>query len=631
MSSMAPIRAAVGAVRRRVRLQRSLDAGALLLLAGLGVAGVVLAFGKAGWLSEGEVIRWLLASGALPLLGALVGALRPIPRLVAAQMLDRSHALRSRVASALEFAQLPEGERTPFMRAAIGDALSHAPGLSPARAMPLRAPRDLVACAGLAIGVGVLGVFEVPDRVRVPVPPQLAPLLLHQDDLLAFRGGLDELMNNRENADEVREVARDFNQLMEDLADRRLDRTEALRRIRDLERRLAEGRSADAESLRDALRELGNEMRRADLTRAASDALRDGDAGRAEQAMRELAESLRQEAPSRAELDRLRQALERAAEHQTPDQAEELERQRQEMQRLLQRQQKQQVGERERRLLERRRRELERLERQQQEHEQQRRQLERLQRELQRAAEDLNRNQRDQAADSLERGAEDLNRMARQQLSEEQMRQLEQQLRQLRELMRRQQQAQNGQGGQNGQGRMDRFVLRAQGQGDGQGVPLRMPGGQQGQGGQNGQGQEQGGPQQGQGGQMTLAPGQGNAQLELPGMGQQPGQGGEGSDRADEGPGIGVGHDPTMLDDPTSLDASRQNTRVEGEDGDGPSRSEVILSAADRGFASRGYRNVYTNYRDHAEEVLETDEIPAGYRFYVRRYFQLIRPREGNE
>ena len=62
---------------------------------------------------------------------------------------------------------------------------------------------------------------------------------------------------------------------------------------------------------------------------------------------------------------------------------------------------------------------------------------------------------------------------------------------------------------------------------------------------------------------------------------------------------------------------------------DGPTTSEVILSAADRGFVGEGYQDVYTNYENHAEEVLERDEVPPGYRFYVRRYFQLIRPREG--
>ena len=52
------------------------------------------------------------------------------------------------------------------------------------------------------------------------------------------------------------------------------------------------------------------------------------------------------------------------------------------------------------------------------------------------------------------------------------------------------------------------------------------------------------------------------------------------------------------------------------------------LGAAERGFASKGYNKVYREYHTVAEEALEKDEIPGGYRFYVRRYFQLIRPRD---
>jgi hypothetical protein len=68
---------------------------------------------------------------------------------------------------------------------------------------------------------------------------------------------------------------------------------------------------------------------------------------------------------------------------------------------------------------------------------------------------------------------------------------------------------------------------------------------------------------------------------------------------------------------------------VQGNDtGQGGSRSEVILGASERGFSSKGYTKVYREYHTVAEEALEKDEIPGGYRFYVRRYFQLIRPRD---
>ncbi len=55
----------------------------------------------------------------------------------------------------------------------------------------------------------------------------------------------------------------------------------------------------------------------------------------------------------------------------------------------------------------------------------------------------------------------------------------------------------------------------------------------------------------------------------------------------------------------------------------------MIQAAAERGFATHRYEQVYRDYHTVAEEALDKDEIPGGYRFYVRRYFQLIRPRDG--
>ena len=79
----------------------------------------------------------------------------------------------------------------------------------------------------------------------------------------------------------------------------------------------------------------------------------------------------------------------------------------------------------------------------------------------------------------------------------------------------------------------------------------------------------------------------------------------------------------------TSIGGQTQDTQVAGQDtGQGGSRSEVILGAAERGFASRGYQKVYREYKNVAEETLTHDDIPGGYRFYVRRYFLLIRPRD---
>ncbi len=111
------------------------------------------------------------------------------------------------------------------------------------------------------------------------------------------------------------------------------------------------------------------------------------------------------------------------------------------------------------------------------------------------------------------------------------------------------------------------------------------------------------------------------------------GQRGGGQEPGQPNPhGWGTGHDNNVQGGATNTNMGTEDTQVAGNDtGQGGSRSEVIRGAAERGFASRGYQNVYREYHTVAEEALNKDDIPGGYRFYVRRYFQLIRPREGQE
>jgi hypothetical protein len=59
----------------------------------------------------------------------------------------------------------------------------------------------------------------------------------------------------------------------------------------------------------------------------------------------------------------------------------------------------------------------------------------------------------------------------------------------------------------------------------------------------------------------------------------------------------------------------------------GPSRSQIIESGASQGFAERSYHGLYRDYSAAVEETLDTTAVPAGRRYLVRRYFQLIRPR----
>ncbi len=90
--------------------------------------------------------------------------------------------------------------------------------------------------------------------------------------------------------------------------------------------------------------------------------------------------------------------------------------------------------------------------------------------------------------------------------------------------------------------------------------------------------------------------------------------------------GSGPGGDPKGKH--TDIKGQSVDVRAEAVDTEqGHSNAEVIHSAGQRGFSSQPYRKVYTKYRTVAEGQIEKEKIPDGMRFYVRRYFQLIRPR----
>ncbi|MEI9952067.1 MAG: hypothetical protein WDO74_24545 [Pseudomonadota bacterium] len=207
--------------------------------------------------------------------------------------------------------------------------------------------------------------------------------------------------------------------------------------------------------------------------------------------------------------------------------------------------------------------------------------------------------------------------MAKQETSEEQKQELLKKLQEMRELMRQQ-----GKGGKDQIERLQKFGQRARGQsGSGQG----KPGDGQGEG-------QKGGKKDGP---LRLGSGPGSVSIEMTvpvpqsGSGQgQPSDKPGGSDPG-AGPGYGSGHDPKLAGDATDLKGKTTDVTAAGVDtGQGAASSQVIYGAAERGFVGRGYKQVFTDYQTVAERALSQDEIPSGYRFYVRRYFQLIRPRE---
>lgn len=83
--------------------------------------------------------------------------------------------------------------------------------------------------------------------------------------------------------------------------------------------------------------------------------------------------------------------------------------------------------------------------------------------------------------------------------------------------------------------------------------------------------------------------------------------------------------------DKTDLLSKKNLEQVSGPTADeGPSEVETTHSPEGREQASRGYRESYQKYRRMSESVLDSEPIPLGHRQTIRRYFELIRPQEGD-
>ncbi|XXX73679.1 hypothetical protein WMF30_39155 [Sorangium sp. So ce134] len=632
------IRSAALAVELRLRFGRALRALPTALTVALAITAGTLAVHKAlpAHLSEPRARQILLGAGLLVLATLALAMLRRLPPRAGTVALDRHHGLHDRLTNALAFDALPAAQRTPLMEAAIDDACEHADRLRPAGAAPLAFPRELWTSAAVGLGVLAVALLEVrTPRKQAPVAQTIDALTMSPDDIELFKDAAKAL-DRQDQSPEMKSAVERFNQLIEDIANKRLDRTEAFRRMEALERELLKGAEADLKALEEALKETGIDLKRSDLAKGVGESLEKKDLEQAKKELKQLAEKLRDKKQKfdKAEIERLRKALADAASRRKEALAAINEKRAEVREQLLKQKQKASANEQqkseEERLLKKKERELERLDREAEQKERTGRQLDRLDRELAKAAEDLMRDL-GMSADDLEQAAEDINRMQQEEMSEQEKEELRQRLEELRELVRQQ-----GQGGKQRMARMLRFGKRArgnQGSGEeqqGQGQQGQGEGEQEGQNGQQGQGgQGKGG--QGQGQELVIGPG--GKKILMPGGQGQDGQGnGQGNNSGGNQPGgdgAGSGRGGEIAGKRTDPNMGTQDVQAQGLDTQqGPSNSEVILSAAERGFKGTGYKKVFTDYHTVAEQQINKDQIPDGYRFYVNRYFQLIRPRE---
>jgi hypothetical protein len=618
--------------RHRVRVQHALNAftGALLGWLVCAVSYAVWAF----WTRHGRILP--LESIVLLIAAACLGALWPVSLDQAARRIDVTHALHDRFRAALDFASRPAQQRSRFMEAAIQDAIGWVARISVARAAPIALPRNARwAALGLAIFVGLV-VFPArqplePNATTATKPRQES--LLSADDAEAFRSDLAQLTQEQPLSEQLRDEALRYQQLLDHLMRNDLGRIEAIRQLLALEKQLAAQQpeahasgelgefsrtlAGANEMLRKALESQNAEAVAAELARLAK-AARSGDT---------------------SDLQKIRQSLRELASKRASNEARQT--RAKELESLLKRKQEAKPTEpEEKRLLERQRRELEKLQRELAEQRQQNRQLDKLERDLADLSRALDENDLQRAEQQLSEASKDTQRFGDEQREQEQREELSRQVSQLRQLM--QQGGQQGDGddppeqaepqgeSKDGDDRQQqasleqKFLMRARGKAD-EGEAKREGAQAQGQSQEEGAAGEQEGSSGGERGGARLLELQptrrGEGTLLIPGAERRAEVGARSDSPSRE-------HDERTADQATSLDGTTRDSRLTGSASKGPSRSQTILDAADRGFATTDYRKVYTDYHGHAEQVLEQDDVPAGYRFYVRRYFQLIRPRD---
>ncbi|PIE05329.1 MAG: hypothetical protein CSA75_05315, partial [Sorangium cellulosum] len=317
----------------------------------------ILAFGASCLIVVGAVVYQMVRRRA-PYEGAIA--------------LDKHHGLHDRLTNALFFMSRPEAERTEFMMLAVRDGCAHAKDLQPRKAAPIRFPPMVALPVGLAVAIAAIAVLEIRVYRTIAQAKTLDAVTLTEDDIDYFRDTIKELESKKQDP-EVQKSIDKFNQLVEDIANKRLERTEAFRRMEALDRELKAGTAAEKKAVEEGLKRIAEELRKSDVTKDVAKALANKNLEEAEKKLKELAERMRKKPKSftRAQLEKLRKALEEASKR-NEERRKELEKRRdelqQEMERLLKKKKKERpdggVGEQEERLLRKKRRELERLNRQ---------------------------------------------------------------------------------------------------------------------------------------------------------------------------------------------------------------------------------------------------------------------------
>jgi hypothetical protein len=645
MGDLQRIQAVLTRARRRIRTQIAFEALATATVPAVAAELVVLWLWRMSYLPGTTALAAAAGIALAALVIPLSLALRRLPALQVAAQVDRASGLASRLSTACELANAGIDDQHPdtveLMRAAVADGIAAAPRADVKKAAPFRSPRDLKpALAFVLVGLIVAALSFGPgggsQAAMIPDPnaaprrdrDDLADKALAPDDLEYPRELLADMQRVADETQDptLKEFADKLQQLLDKAEKGEMSKQELLSELEKLEKKYMEGADADLDKTMEDLKQAGKELKKEKQTKELGEAMEAGDLQKAKQELEKLAEKIEKGEMKPEEQKRAAEALEKAAKKiedsqkkqeakQEKESQQKVDKQKEQVRRLEKKSQENPQDEELKRRLEREKRQLEKLERDreaQKQENQSKRQLERLSRNLKKSAENL-RNQKSQASQDMRESAEDMQKIEDELRKVQNQQRSQSQLSDLKEALRR---AKPGKGNQRGnQSRAQRlqdFMRRAGGQ-RGNANAWRP--------GQRGQGQGQGQGQRGQGLGKGQGQGQGQGQQ---GQGQQ-GQGGQ------PGDGIGDQHDPNLTADATEHYGKTQDQELTGEHGRGPSRKETIITAAQKGFSTQSYKRVYADYQKIVEEVMNQEKVPQGYKYYVKRYFQRIKPQRPGE
>jgi hypothetical protein len=614
----------VTVVRRRVRITQGLRAAArvvpwLLIPLSLAAGFVVL-----GWLP-----RWGLW-GALALAVVLLGAYgwaaaRHVSRMAVALTIDRHLRCEGRFAAAYEFSHASKEDG--YQQLVVNEAKTLFP-LQLKDVARVSTPAEMWwggCTVALLVGVSFLSYAPPsvsPSAARGSVAPPRARALGPDDaELLERRAA--ELKSQVKSVPGTR-LAKEYNDLVLRLSDGSLSQAEGFRLAAALSEQVSD-QGKQAEELAQGLVKRGELLRQKRATQGVGQALTDRRFADAAQALEKLAQRLSEgtEGLSARELDDLRKSLEQLREEQEEQLAQqdaqeassedkarsELERKQAELE--AKRDQGKASADELKQLSETERA-LKRLSRQQKQPQRDAaQQLSELDRKLSEAARAL-QEERKKSGEFLQQAARQIAEQGARSLSDEEKRALIEQLEALKERLREQ----NESGAR--QQQLRDFQRRARGKSS----PA-----------EDGPSAE---PHSGDGRPGAQTPfdvrlGPGSADLPSPERSSEQMQGAD-REESTRGQGMHAGHahDPHLTGDASRLaHQNYQDKAAAGQDsGAGPSASETIASAAERGFTASSYQKLYHEYQTVAEEIMDKDRVPSGRQTHVRRYVDLIRPRD---